>query len=253
MTSRRFIGFSLLLLSLCGCGASGFRGNNSTTSDPSKDPSASPISISPTTAVVGSADLTLTITGSDFLGAPHNFSQAVWSSSSSETLLATTFVSSTELTAIVPANLLSSPVTAKIFVKTGDSMGDLPLRKSGSADFSVTALPVDTPMITSISPDSAPAGNTDVTVTIEGSNFVNRSFHNRSAAFWTTCPNLHDCGTMLQTAWAGSSQLTAVIPARLLENPTSVQITVLNGDVMGMSDGYFVYPRSNSVTFTVAP
>jgi hypothetical protein len=27
----------------------------------------------------------------------------------------------------------------------------------------------------------------------------------------------------------------------------------MNGDVMGMSDGYFGYPRSNSVAFNVAP
>jgi len=44
-----------------------------------------------------------------------------------------------------------------------------------------------------------------------------------------------------------------VIPAKLLESPTSVQIVVMNGDIMGMSDGYFGYPRSNAVTFTVTP
>jgi hypothetical protein len=44
-----------------------------------------------------------------------------------------------------------------------------------------------------------------------------------------------------------------VIPAKLLQRPNSVQIVVMNGDVMGMSDGYFGYPRSNSVTFTVIP
>lgn len=56
-----------------------------------------------------------------------------------------------------------------------------------------------------------------------------------------------------KTTSISSSQVTAVIPAALLQSPTSVQILVMNGDVMGMSDGYFGYPRSNSVTFTVGP
>ena len=44
-----------------------------------------------------------------------------------------------------------------------------------------------------------------------------------------------------------------MIPANLLLSTTSVQIVVMNGDIMGMTDGYFGYPRSNSVTFTVTP
>jgi hypothetical protein len=32
-----------------------------------------------------------------------------------------------------------------------------------------------------------------------------------------------------------------------------VQIVVLTGDSMGMSDGFFGYPKSNAVTFNVTP
>jgi hypothetical protein len=56
---------------------------------------------------------------------------------------------------------------------------------------------------------------------------------------------------MLFTTFVSSNQLMAVIPAALLEEPTDVQIVVLTGDSMGMSDGFFGYPKSNSVTFTV--
>jgi hypothetical protein len=97
------------------------------------------------------------------------------------------------------------------------------------------------------------AGSPDVTITIDGSNFGHYGHFIWSTAFWTTNGNLHDTGTWLQTTIISSSQLTAVIPAALLQSPTSVQILVMNGDVMGMSDGYFGYPRSNSVTFTVSP
>jgi IPT/TIG domain len=96
------------------------------------------------------------------------------------------------------------------------------------------------------------AGSPDVTITIDGANFGHYGHFVCSTAFWTTDANLHDHGTMLQTTIVSSSQLTAVIPASLLQSPTSVQILVMNGDVMGMSDGYFGYPRSNSVTFTGA-
>ena len=108
------------------------------------------------------------------------------------------------------------------------------------------------PVITSILPGTVTEGSDDVTLTINGSKFDNK-FLNQSIAFWTTDSNLHDHGTMLLTTFVSSTQLTAVIPAALLQNPTSVQIVVLTGDSMGMSDGYFGYPRSNAVSFTVSP
>jgi hypothetical protein len=243
MKTKPFLALLLMFLALWGCG--------SPARPDGRTPPSDSISISPTSAIAGSADILLTITGSNFLGARHNFSQAVWSSDGIETGLATTFVSSTQLTAVVPADLLISPVAAQVFVQTGDQMGDLPLRKSGSAGFSVTALPVGVATITSISPESAPAGSSDVTVTIEGSNFDNQRFH-ASVVFWTTDPsNLHDHGTMLDTTFVSGSQLIAVIPAALLQNPISVRVVVLTGDVMGMSEGFFGYPMTNSVTFTV--
>lgn len=115
-----------------------------------------------------------------------------------------------------------------------------------------TPTAADTPVITSISPATVTAGSGDVTLTINGSKFDNK-FLNQSIAFSTTDSNLHDHGTMLLTKFVSSTQLTAVIPAALLQNPTSVQIVVLTGDSMGMSDGFFGYPRSNPVSFTVSP
>ena len=109
------------------------------------------------------------------------------------------------------------------------------------------------PSIVSISPVDASAGSPDITLTIAGSNFDHQFLHT-SVAFWTTDPNnLHDHGTMLGTTFVASTQLTVVIPAALLQNPASGQIVVLTGDSMGMSDGFFGYPKSNSVVFTVTP
>jgi hypothetical protein len=109
------------------------------------------------------------------------------------------------------------------------------------------------PSIVSISPVDASAGSPDLTLTIMGLNFDHQFLHT-SVAFWTTDPsNLHDHGKVLDTTFVSNGQLTAVIPAALLENPASVQIVVLTGDPMGMSDGFFGYPKSNSVTFAVIP
>jgi hypothetical protein len=111
----------------------------------------------------------------------------------------------------------------------------------------------DAPVITSISPGGAIQGSSDdLTVTINGSNFDNKFLH-QSIAFWTTDSNLHDHGTMLLTTFVSGTQLTAVIPSARLQNPASVQIVVLTGDSMGMSDGFFGYPRSNAVSFIVSP
>ena len=211
------------------------------------------ISISPGSAIVGSPDLTLTVTGSPnftFSNGGHKFSKVVWSGS---TPLATTFVSSSQLTAIVPAPLLASTFSTTVHVEVWDMQGDAPLATSSTVPFQVTSTPTPTPSISSISPSTVAAGSSDVTITIYGSNFGHFGHFIWSTAFRTTNGNLHDTGTWLQTTILTDTQLTAVIPAKLLQSSASVEIVVMNGDVMGMSDGYFGYPRSNEVSFDVTP
>ncbi|MFB3917713.1 MAG: IPT/TIG domain-containing protein [Terriglobales bacterium] len=245
MKKQILVGLTLLLLALWGCGSPDVRPDGRTF--PS---SANAISISPTSVVAGSADVLLTITGSNFGSTRHNFSQAVWSSNGNQTPLATTFVSSTQLTAVVAANLLTSPVAAQVFVQTGDPMGDLSPRKSGSAGFTVTALPVGAATITAISPASATAGSSDITLTITGDNFDNQRFHT-SMVGWSTNPtDTHCCNTWLQTTFVRSNELVAVIPAALLQTPVTAQVFVETGDPQGITDGVSC-PRSNSITFTV--
>jgi len=99
------------------------------------------ISIAPTTTTAGSADFTLTVTGTGFTSG----SKVVWNS----TVLATTFVSATELTADVPAPMVSSEGTAQVTVGTpGVGVGS-------TSTFTIYAL---APTISSISPTSATAG-----------------------------------------------------------------------------------------------
>jgi hypothetical protein len=207
--------------------------------------------------MVGSPDLTVTILGSSKFTF-HNgiwHSTVLWSQHGADTPLLTTFITESQLTATVPADLLASAGVGNVRVDTWDNVEGTLVGSSSSVPFQVTSSPPATPdpFISSISPSTVAAGSPDVTITIDGSNFGHYGHFIWSTAFWTTNGNLHDTGTWLQTTIVSNSQLTAVIPAKLLQSPTSVQIVVMNGDVMGMSDGYFGYPRSNSVTFTVAP
>ena len=254
---RRFswipVGF-LVVLQL-GCDGTAFR--QSPKPGSSGTPSAN-ISISPTSASVGSPDVTLTISGLNNF-AFHNgiwHSNVVWSQGGVDTPLLATFVSNSQLTALVPAALMVNAVTANVRVEIWDNVERTVVATSSSVPFRVSSIPITsiaTPSISSISPSTVSAGSPDVTITIDGANFGHYGHFVWSTAFWTTTGNLHDTGKRLQTTIVSDRQLTAVIPAALLQSPTSVQILVMNGDVMGMSDGYFGYPRSNSVTFTVGP
>src|SRR6516162_5277862 len=174
----RITGISLimaLLLAGSGCGG-GYSAPQSPRPTPSPAPSPTPslgpvaiTAISPTSASAGSPDLTLTITGSNLKGGPHDIRRAVWSVSGSTTNLATTPISNTQLTAVVPAALLGTPVTAHISIEHGDPMGDVPLGRSDSLPFGVTA----TAAATAISPAAdtlGPNGTRQFTASFNGSN-----------------------------------------------------------------------------------
>ena len=227
------LGFLILLIGLASC---------SSTPKSGSTPGSSSISISPMSAVAGSSDLTLTITGSNFDGAPHNFSQAVWSVNGINTLLSTTFDSNTKLAAVLPTALLTNPTTAQVFVQTGDPMGETPLLKSNSVGFRVTTASSGAASISSISPTSAVAGSADLTLTITGSNFDGAGVI-RSRAVWIVNGNT----TPLSTTFVSDKQLTAVIPAALLTSPVEAQVAVQHYDqVEQVVDG-----TSNSVSFSI--
>jgi trimeric autotransporter adhesin len=85
-------------------------------------------SISPTSATPGSPDVTLTLTGTNFLKASvatcagTDGSIAQWNTTTSTTCLATTFTSATQMTATIPASLLTTESCATVTVFTGPSV-----------------------------------------------------------------------------------------------------------------------------------
>jgi hypothetical protein len=107
----------VFVLTLSSCG-----GGVSAGPSPSSPGSLTITSISPNTATAGSADLTLTIAGTDFdlthAGNPQlTRTLATWSVNSNQTSLPTTVVSSTQITASVPQALLATPAKAQISIQ----------------------------------------------------------------------------------------------------------------------------------------
>lgn len=250
---RRFSWIAVGLLIACQFACDGTI-NQPPKVSPPPAPSAN-ISISPGSVVEGAPDLSLTISGSEkfTFSDDERYSVVVWSRDGVDEPLLTTFVSSSQLTAIVPAALLATATAGNVRVEIWDRTENTRVATSTAVSFYVTKTPIPIPSISSISPSTVAAGSADVTMTIKGSNFGHYGHFVWSTAFWTTNGNLHDTGTSLQTTITSDKQLTVVIPSKLLERTTSVQIVVMNGDVMGMSDGFFGYPRSNSLIFTVTP
>ena len=169
-------------------------------------------SLSPSTALAGGAAFTLAVNGANFAsGAVVN-----WGS----TALGTSFVSATQLTASVPANLIATAGTVAITVTTSGGA-------SAAANFSVNTAQLT---ISSISPYSVSAGGSAFTLTVNGTNFASSG----AAVNWGS--------TALTTTYVSATQLTAAVPANLIATTGSTTITV--SEPAGTSPG---------VTFTVSP
>ena len=152
-------------------------------------------SLSPANAYAGGSAFTLTINGTNFT--------STWTLWWGSTELPSTFISSTQLTALVPAGLIAGAGTKNITVST----------VSGRSPAAVFTVIQPTPVIASLSPASTIAGSSDLLLTINGSNFDAASI-----AFWGS--------TALATTRIGSSQLTATVSAALTANPGTGSITV---------------------------
>jgi hypothetical protein len=161
-------------------------------------------SISPTLATAGGSAFTLTVNGTNFISG----ATVEWGT----TALTTTFVSATQLTAAVPANLIATPGTINVTVT--DVAGT-----SAAATFTINA---GVPTLSSLSPNSATAGGSAFTLTATGTNFVSGATIN-----WN--------GAALTTTFVSATQLTASVPASDIATAGTATVTV--SDTAGTSSG----------------
>ena len=170
-------------------------------------------SLSPSTVAPGSATFTLTVNGSNFASG----SAVSWGGS----LLATTFVNSTQLTATVPFGLVAAVGTITVTVINPGNV------TSNGQPFTVSAVPI--PVLSSLSPMSAAPGGPNFTLTVNGSNFSPTS-----AISWN--------GQLLVTTYITATQLTANIPANLIGSAGTANVTVTTPSA----------GTSSPLTFTIA-
>ena len=125
----------LLSLSLTGCSGGG---GSSSSSNPTSNPVPSVTSMTPGSAQAGSAATVITVGGTDFIAS----STVIWN----ESALATTYVSSTSLTAVVPASDLLSAGSAMITVENPSPGGGT----SNGKSFTVNPQPVPGQTVVSV-------------------------------------------------------------------------------------------------------
>jgi len=154
-------------------------------------------SLSPSSALAGSAGFTLTVNGSGF----DSTAAVHWNGAS----LPTSFVSAPELTASVPASDITTAGTASISV-TQDTGA------SGSLTFTINN---PMPVLSSIKPTSTNAGGPAFTLTVKGSAFVSGS-------------TIHWNSTPLTTTFVSATKLTASVPASLIASSGTASITVVS-------------------------
>ncbi len=172
-------------------------------------------SISPTSAIPGGASFTLTVNGSNFVST----SKVHWNNS----LLTTTFVSSTQVTATVPSADIKNGGTASVTVVNAAPGG-------GTSNAMTFTINNPVPAITSISPSSATAGGPAFTLTVTGSNFVSGS-------------KVHWNSSALMTTFVSSTQIKATVPALDIKTAGTASVTVVNAAPGGGT--------SNAETFTI--
>ena len=155
----------------------------------------------------------MTVNGSGFVSG----ATVQWTNTSGTTSLTTTFGSATQLTAQVPASLVTTAGSATVTVA-----------ENGVASSGVTFTIAPGPAITSLSPNTAAAGGVAFTLTVNGMGFVSGA-----VVDWN--------GTSLSTTFVNSTQLTAQVTANLIATPGTASVTVVENGV-----------TSGAANFTVA-
>jgi len=187
---------------------------------PNPNPLPTTSGLSPASVPAGGPDFTLTVNGSNFISGA---SRVRWNSVDRMT----TFVSSSQLRALIPASDIANPGTAQVAVFNPAPGGGT----SNAQTFTITAAPNPVPTTTSVNPTSATAGGPDFTLTVNGSNFISGV----STVRWNSVDRM--------TTFVSSSQLRALIPASDIANPGTAQVTVFNPAPGGGT--------SNAQTFTI--
>jgi len=184
--------------------------------------SAAITSITPATVTAGGPAFTLTVNGSGF----SSDTTVQWNGS---TLSSPNVLSSSEVTVSVPANLIASPGSAQITVKSG-----------GVTSNAETLTVAAGPALFSISPSATTAGGPAFTLTVNGTGFASGA-----VVEWNAIA--------LTTTFVSSTELTAAVPANLIAHATTVSVSVQSGGLTSNPSSFTVGLTLGSISPSAAP
>ena len=227
------------LVFLAGCGSSPNQSLNNQPPPPNaSNPTPTITAISPTTSAAGGAAFTLTITGTNFIAASIvNFGG---------TSPATTFVSSTQLTAAIPAAAIASTGAPAVTITNPAPGGGT----SNAMNFTITSATNPVPAISFLNPGCAPVLGQAFTLEVIGSNFVGSSVVRWNGSDRpTTVFSRGDLTAQISTtdiAAAGTAAITVLNPAPGGGNSNTAMFTITAGGVSPESiavdpNGKFAY------------
>ncbi len=185
-------------------------------------PVATLTNLAPASILAGGGNFTLTVHGKDFV----NGASVYWNGSNSG--INTTYVNSTTLTAVIPANRITSATSVPITVWNPDPGGKV---SNNSLTFTVTTPAVaPIPSIDHLTPQGSTAGHAAFTMDVFGSGFLNGS-----TVKWN--------GSNRTTTFVDGGHLTALISLLDVAQPGLASVTVVTP---------FQPVASNPVAFAIA-
>lgn len=181
-------------------------------------------SIDPSSDTLAAPGFTLTINGSNFVQS----SVVNWNGNN----LATTYVSSVKLQAVVPASYLTNVGTANVnvFTPNGGTSSSLPFNIIYGQNNPV-------PVVRYMSPAACLFGKSDFNITVTGNYFVSSS-----VVQWN--------GTPLVTSYVSSTLLMAAVTANLVANTGTANVSVYTPPPMGGASSSLAFKIYDVVTPT---
>jgi IPT/TIG domain/WD40-like Beta Propeller Repeat len=227
MHSRRWLIAALAALAVAD-GCSQFNTNLTTQTS-----SSSLRFLSPAQVNAGGQGFTLTVTGLGFVSG----AIVLWNG----TPLTTTFVSTTTLTADIPASNIASPGNVPVAISipgsavsgTSGTSATGTTALSNVVIFTINPSPPPAPAIISLQPPSIGAGSSSFTLTVNGTNFATGT--NPSVILWN--------GIQMSTTVTTATLASTIIPASFVVTQGSVPVTISNAASGG--------GPSNPLTFTI--
>lgn len=181
--------------------------------------------LSQTSALVGSAEFTLTVNGTNFI----NTSKVRWNGADRTA----TFSSATQLSATIPATDLASVGTVNVTVVNPTPGGGT----SSALTFSINN---PSPTINSLAPNTVNAGSSAFTLTVNGTNFLANS-----VVRWN--------GNNRTTTFGSSTQLSASITGADVATGGSANVTVFNPTPGGGASNAVTFSITSPCSYAIAP